>query len=362
VASVKTVHPRVLIVDDNESVVLVLSLALREHGFKVLTATNGEEGLDVARSERPDVILLDVMMPQLSGLEVCERLQRDESTRDIPVIFLSARTTTPDRVRGLESGAVDYVTKPFDLDEVLSRVRVALRTGQRQRSHEAALEKLKKEFVHLLSHEMATPLTAIRGFTELLESGLSGMDASSQMDYLREISRSSRHLSGTLDDMLALAETETFTQRQPMDLAATVREVADLLENERREARQKLHLVLSPEPVTVLGHPRFLPRAVYALLSNAQKFGGPETEIRIEVERRGDGARAVFEDQGPGVEEGQQERIFERFYQHDISRTRHHPGLGVGLAVARRVARALGGDVTVGRGAGRGARFTLMLP
>lgn len=354
--------PRILVVDDNESVLLVLSLALAESGFEVMTASSGEAGLEMAQAQRPDVILLDVMMPHLSGLEVCERLQNDQRTRDIPIIFLSARATTPDRVKGLERGAVDYVTKPFDLEEVMSRVRVALRTFQRQRDQEAEMEKLKREFIHLLSHELATPLTAIRGFTELLETGLSGLDSASQLEYLHEISRSSRHLSGTLDDMLALAEAEKFNNLQPMDIQQVIKGEARDLEPLREARRQQLIIDQPDETLWAQGHPRFLPRAIHALLSNACKFGGFETTVRIKVVREADMAIVTFDDEGPGIDSALHERIFERFYQIDPSRTRRHPGLGVGLAVARRVARALGGEVLVSAREGGGSRFTLTLP
>lgn len=354
-------QPRILVVDDNESVQLVLSLGLVENGFDVMTAASGEEGLKLARSQRPDVILLDVMMPRLSGHEVCQQLQDDEHTRNIPIIFLSARTTTPDRVKGLESGAVDYVTKPFDMTEVLTRIRVALRTGQRQKEQERALEQRKKEFVHLLSHEMATPLSAIHGFTELLEAGLSRMNVASQLDCLREIGRSSRILAGTLDDMLALAESETFSNRKPMDLVQIVRDVTDELAGTREEQAQSLRLDL-PSQANVIGHPRFLPRAVHALVSNAQKFGGRHNSIDIQLQSDPDTVRLTVADAGPGVPEKDFERIFERFYQRDASRTRAHAGMGVGLAVARRVARALGGDVTLQSVVGKGSRFVLSLP
>lgn len=348
--------------DDNDGVLLLLSVGLRENGFDVLTARSGEDGLALAMQNHPDVILLDVMMPQMSGLQVCETLQNDAGTRNIPIIFLSARSAPPDRIIGLEQGAVDYVTKPFDLQEVLTRVRVVLRSRERVLEHEAALERLKKEFVRILSHEMAAPLTAIRGFTELLETGWSRLGPSEQMAYLQEIDRNSLLMAGTLDDLLALVESENFSQRQTLDLVSLVQSTASTLEVDRVARKQVLELNLPAAEVRVVGHQRFLARALYALLSNAQKFGSPGGVIKVQLACAEDAARLTVTDNGPGIPPGELERIFDKFYQVDASRTRSHDGMGVGLAVARRVARGLGGDVSVDSELGHGARFTLMLP
>ncbi len=353
---------RILIVDDNEGIRVALSLALTRNGYTVLTAANGEEGQALAVEKLPDVILLDILMPRRNGLQVCEHLQQDDRTSSIPIIFLTGCSSGPDRIRGLECGAVDYVTKPFDFDEVLSRVRAALRTTSRARTRRDELDQLKQEFIRVLSHEMATPLTAIRGFTELLESGLGELDVPSQVECLREIGRSSRRLSGTLDDLLALNQIESSQNRAMTDLIEVIRSEVDDLAPERAVRGQKITLDFPPNRVPVLSHPRFLPRAVHALVSNAQKFSDSDAEIEVHVTHDASTVSMIVIDHGPGLASVDHERIFDKFLQLDPSNTRRHPGMGIGLAVARRVVRAHGGDVTVTSAPGRGCSFTLTLP
>jgi len=297
----------------------------------------------------------------MDGLEVCQRLKEEPATQDIPIIFLSARVEVQDRIKGLDLGAVDYVTKPFDMDEVASRIRAALRTRMKTMETAQQLEGMKKEFLSLLAHEMASPLTAIRGFAELLEMGLSNMDARAQMECLKEINRSSRVMSGTLDDFLSLAQ-EPQQAGRPLEVNPAVREAVEELAAEREKRKLTLHLELPEVSPQVKAHPRFLTRGIFQLLSNAQKFSADGGEIWLKVHNNGDSVLIEVRDQGIGIAPDNQEKIFEKFYQVDPSRTRSFSGMGIGLAVARRVARGLGGEVTVESALGKGATFVMRLP
>ena len=354
---------RILVVDDNRQIVDVLRLGLRACSFDVLTATNGQEAINRAINELPDLILLDVMMPVMGGHEVCAILKDESRTRDIPIIFVSACTEVPDRVQGLELGAVDYVTKPFDMNEVASRVRAALRTRARQVERTQDLDRLKSDFVHLLTHEIATPLTAIQGFSELLEMGLSHMSPNTQMDCLRAINQSSRRLSGAMDDFLCLAQSGGTSPPGSASLPKIIQEQIDELAGELADSRHTV--VVEPTEAdlpAVASHPRFLPRAVYHLLSNAFKFSPAGSTLRVKVAREAGQVTMEVSDCGPGISADLREKVFERFYQVDPSKTRPYAGMGIGLAVARTLARALCGDVIIRSSTPEGSVFVLSLP
>jgi signal transduction histidine kinase len=358
---------RVLVVDDNQSILKVVAMGLQSKGFDVITASNGREGLERAIASDPDLILLDIEMPEVSGLQVCEQLQENPSTRNIPIIFLSALSEIPDRIRGLDLGAVDYVVKPFDVDELMSRVKAALRVRERHSATEHQLDSLKKEFLQLVSTEMTHPLSAIRGFSELLELGLSHMDPTSQMDCLREINRSSKALSGLLDDFTILAQADDIKPTNSMDLMQVIREVVADLQRESQALGQTAELSLPSEPPPrVPGHPRFLTRAVHHLIANAQKYAGPAGHVRVVVayDPTTEHVKMMVEDNGPGIAATYHEKVFEKFFQLDSTQARGQAGagMGIGLPVARAVARGLGGDVTLWSLQGKGSRFTLSLP
>lgn len=353
---------RILVVDDNRQIVDILRLGLMACGFDVLTATDGQQAIDRAVQELPDLILLDVMMPVMGGHEVCETLKDEPRTRDIPIIFVSACAEVPDRVQGLELGAVDYVTKPFDMNEVASRVRAALRTRARQVERTRDLDKLKSDFVHLLTHEIATPLTAIQGFSELLEMGLSNMSPNTQMDCLRAINQSSRRLTGALDDFLCLAQGGVLAPTGSVSLVKIIREQVDELAGEYTDRRQVVDVEAAADLPPVATHQRFLPRAVYHLLANAFKFSPAGATVHVRVTREAGVVTMEVRDCGPGIPADVQEKIFDRFYQVDPSKTRAYAGMGIGLAVARTLARALRGDVNLRSSTPEGSVFALSLP
>ena len=163
---------RILIVDDTVENLQVLSSVLEQEGFQINVAQNGSEALEVAEKAHPDLILLDIIMPELDGFEVCKRLKADDVLCEIPVIFLTAKVETDDIVKGFEMGAVDYVTKPFQATELLVRVRTHLSIHLLQLSLRRSLEenaRMKREHEALLRHELRNRITPILGYAEILK-------------------------------------------------------------------------------------------------------------------------------------------------------------------------------------------------
>ena len=199
---------KVLIVDDLPANLDVLSQALEDRGYNVLVATSGLIALKVAERTKPDLILLDVMMPEMDGLETCKRLKADPEKHDIPVIFLTAKTEMEDVIRGFEFGAVDYVTKPFNSTELLARVETHLKIHRLQKALEQRIDeiaRMKREHEAFLRHELRNLITLILGYSQLV---LGETLSDNQKRWTSKILDSSQHMSTLMDSLQKLQEFE----------------------------------------------------------------------------------------------------------------------------------------------------------
>ena len=375
-------QPVILVIDDVIENVAVLGAALSQVA-DVQFATSGQEGLELARRTAPDLILLDVMMPDMDGFEVCERLQQDEATRVIPVIFVTARTDAASESRGLALGAVDFIHKPLRPDLVQARVRLHLELAHRTRDLQAANQVLedqvarrtqdlmdalqraegtarsKTDFLARMSHELRTPLNAVIGLAQVgLREKADGR--SGQSLYPRILS-AGQHLLRVVNDVLDYSRIEagkSTVESQPFDLAANVAQAVQLLEPQAVAQRISLRVEWTPASrARLLGDGQRIQQVLVNLLSNAVKF----TERGHVVLRiTSQGARHVFEvsDTGIGLTPEQISRLFQPFEQADNSSTRRHGGTGLGLVISRHLAREMGGDITVRSTPGQGSTFS----
>ena len=392
----------VLIVDDTPGNLSVLYHILTSEGLAVLIADHGAAALTVARSEQPDLILLDVVMPDLDGFEVCRRLKADESTADIPVMFMTTLSDVEDQVRGFEAGAVDYVTKPFHERELMARIRtqLALRgmtralreqnlqlrqeIGERMLA-EAARERLvaelrvardlaesasqaKSAFLASMSHELRTPLNAILGFTQLFlaRPGWSAED----LEHLQIIRSNGAHLLGLINSVLEMAKIEAgklALAPTSVELPTFVRGLLGMFMPEARSKGLQLGLELPADPLQPVELDEGKLRQVLInLLGNAIKFSDAG-HVLLRVEARPgphpDELALAFavEDTGQGIAAEERDLVFEAFGQAEAGR-RCHEGTGLGLAIARELVRLLGGELGFVSEVGVGTTFSFVIP
>jgi signal transduction histidine kinase/HPt (histidine-containing phosphotransfer) domain-containing protein len=374
--------PVILVIDDVIENVAVLGAAFSEVA-EVQFATSGQEGLELARRTVPDLILLDVMMPDMDGFQVCEHLQREDATRAIPVIFVTARTDAASESRGLALGAVDFIHKPLRPDLVQARVRLHLELARRARALQAANQALedkvaqrtqdlmdalqraegaarsKTDFLARMSHELRTPLNAVIGLAQVgLRDEAAGRATHSL--YPRILS-AGQHLLRVVSDVLDFSRIEAgkcTVESRPFDLAATVAQAAQMLEPQALEQGISLQVDCSPGPrPRVMGDAQRIQQVLVNLLSNAVKFT-ERGQVRLRVSS--EAARHVFEvtDTGIGLTPDQISRLFQPFEQADSSSTRRQGGTGLGLVISRHLAREMGGDITVRSVPGQGSTFT----
>ncbi|MBL7140111.1 MAG: response regulator [Planctomycetes bacterium] len=475
------VRGKILVVDDYPANVKLLERNLQAAGYETVAANDGQEALEKVQAEKPDLILLDIMMPKIDGFEVCRRLRADEATAVIPIIMVTALKETEDRIRGLEAGADDFISKPFDRGELLARVKsllaikyyrsmlaerekfhaviqdlshgiviadgrwrvetisrraaelldradedlvgrdladvlstfqvepslealrqmtskaVTVELAQEDRGsprylagrytrimgpggqlHNAALvfrdvtemrrkEKLKRDFLMLMSHKLKTPLTIVGGYLSLIDQGRYGEVPPAMAEAVRISLVKVKELSDLVEKVLSyagLTATELERAGQLVAVGDLVPRVRDRIAERYRDRRV----------VWTIDVPADLPRArapeellfivVDNLLDNAVKFGDKQpVEVRVTAtEVEGRHLEVSVRDNGPGVPVAQRDTIFSAFSQLEETFTGNVAGMGLGLSTAQRLVESWGGTINYESTLGEGSRLFFTVP
>jgi PAS domain S-box-containing protein len=377
---------RVLVVEDNADMNRFIAQSLARE-FDVVSALDGREGLEKAIATTPALIISDVMMPSVSGVEMIAELRKVPALRDVPVLFLSAKADDQLRVRLLEEGAHDFIVKPFLESDLLARVRKvvqardvhhaevrarkeveqALTVAQEARAEAERANRVKSQFLASMSHELRTPLNAIQGHVQLLEMGLRGPVTPEQRETLERVQRSQRALQSLINDVLNFARLEAGRveyHTKSVLVGALVTDVLQMIDPQLATKRLTARADIAPD-VCVSADPEKLQQILLNLLSNAIKFTLPGGRITIDTGHRAELSRGLVmlrvADTGVGIARAKQESIFDPFVQvqheHAVS-----TGIGLGLAISRDLARGMGGDLRVRSTEGEGSVFTLTLP
>ena len=365
----------ILIVDDVADNLKLLFYDLDDAGYEVLMASSGKEALKIIASTLPDLILLDIMMPQMDGYEVCEKLKSDPRTDSIPIIMVSAKGSENDVIYGLELGACDYISKPYSWPIVKARIESALRSKHLQDRLLLAQEdarrasKAKSDFLSHMSHEIRTPIIAMMGYSEL------GLDPKEDREtinnYLKIIHESTGALLHIVNGLLDIAKIEegkqdvNLVEFKPLDL---INEVIDLLKNATKEKSLYLRAELGVLPHNLISDTGLIKQILINLLSNAIKFtheGGVTLKCELEKSLLNPLAfNLVFriEDSGIGMTTEQQKYIFERFVQAEKDTFKKYGGTGLGTTISKQVAQLMGGDISLQTEINKGSTFTVSIP
>ncbi|KAA0254330.1 response regulator [Acidobacteria bacterium ACD] len=379
---------RVLVVDDVPANVTVLSKIVQILGHEPIPAAGGEEAVEKARASRPDLVLMDVMMPGVDGIEATRRLKSDPATRLVPVVIVTALTDSDSRKRAAEAGADDFMTKPVDALELSLRIRSFLAVKQTYDELEAARQRaaqhdrLKTEFLASVSHELRTPLAAVAAAARALSrDGGSRPENVARLApvILEECSRLGRILDEALDfarldaGVLPWADAEFAAAPCVESVAATFAAAAE----EKGVALSAQVRAPGPGEGTLRGdRDRFL-QLLGNLTSNALKFTPPGGTVRLALARAGPADAQRFgvtppagrglvlvavEDTGVGIAPENQKLIFERFRQVADPATGRPSGAGLGLAICQDLVERFGGRIGLRSSPGQGSRFTVALP
>jgi signal transduction histidine kinase len=364
--------------DDTVETRYAKTRVLRHAGYEVIECDTGAEALRRTRELMPDLVLLDVQLPDMSGLDVCRRIKEDAATGIIPVIQISATFITQDHAKeALKYGADIYLTEPLEPKELETVVSVLLRLARteaglreslaRERAARAQAEEatqLKDEFLANLSHELRTPMNIIIGWSHLLRTG--PLDESQRQRATEAIERAARSQAQLIEDLLDVSRIVTGKFRlvmQDVDVGRILQLAIDSLRLVAQAKRLTINLTRSGETARISGDPDRLQQVFWNLLSNAVKFTPNGGRVDVHLQPTAENFTITVTDTGVGIDPAFLPFVFERFRQADSTSTRSHSGMGLGLAIVRHVVELHGGSVCAeSEGEGRGARFTVTLP
>jgi len=357
----------ILIVDDVPENLRLLSAILKAAGHRVRMVASGEVALESVRQTPPDLILLDIRLPGADGFTVCRQFKELESVRDIPVIFISAMEGTGGKLKAFQCGGVDYVTKPFQAEEVLARVHAHLEIRrQKIRLQEnfrelQKLEQLRDNLTHMIVHDMRSPIMTVDGYHEMLQRTDGDKFSARGARYLKEARFEVARLVRLTHEMLAVSKLEAGKMplnRTDMDLVCLLGEI----EAQHQVVREDKTIVFVPsaESITVSADRDLIGRVLQNLLGNALAFSPAAGRITMSVAGAANGARVEVTDAGPGIPASQQTAIFHKF--GTLAEPGRRPGTGLGLTFCKLAIEAHGGRIGVRSEPGQGSTFWFELP
>lgn len=361
---------KILIVDDVVSNVLLLKILLTNEKFQICTASNGRECIEKAKSERPDLILLDVMMPDLNGFDTAVILKGDPETSSIPIIFLTALNTPADLVQGFKVGASDFLTKPFNKEELIVRVMQQISLVAARRIIMAQNEELRHtisnrdKMYSVIAHDLRSPMASIRMVLNLFVNAVTPeMIRQELYDLVDKANKESEETHSLLDNLLKWTKSQTGRLNvvyQDFEINDVVLGVVDIFVIIAETKNIKLNCDLGEEKLKVHADADMLNTVIRNFLSNAIKFSNENSTIDITVRRTGDFARISVRDHGVGIDE---ERLANLFSSGKTTYgTNNEEGSGLGLQLCKDFAVKNGGDVEVESVRGEGSTFSVLVP
>ncbi|MFZ1684599.1 MAG: hybrid sensor histidine kinase/response regulator [Candidatus Zixiibacteriota bacterium] len=362
--SVRPTGPSLVVVDDNPKNLKLLEGMLKGSDYQVRLFPRAQLALAAAIKTPPDLFLLDINMPEMDGYQMCAALKADPTLADIPVIFLSALTETTDKVKAFEQGGVDYITKPFHIEEVRVRIETHLQIRRQrlllEKSYQQLkdLEKLRDSLVHMIVHDMRTPLTVIYNGADLMFRTDGATLSEKGTRWLTSI----QHRTGELIEMVnSLLDISKFESGQ-MTLNCTRFDIAALVQKITTDfsSIQTHHItsVLSGESVWITADESLVARVIQNLVGNAIKYAPKGTDVQILLAQSHDTVSVSVVDQGPGIPPEHRARVFDKFFQ--IGQAKNSSGLG--LAFCKLAIDAHGGKISVDAGEAVGSTFSFWLP
>jgi signal transduction histidine kinase len=375
----------ILVVDDVPTNVRVLAGILKIAGYDTLTASNGPEALELLEAATPDVVLLDVMMPDMDGFEVCRRIRSDPAKAFLPVVMVTALHETGDRIKALECGADDFLTKPVDDVEVLARVKSLVRVKRQRDALKQAyldlqsLESLRDSLTMMLVHDLRTPLTTILGPMEMLQTGQFGALESLQKEIIAMSLRSGYRLLGLVNELLDVSKMESgemSLHRSQVDVSNVVHEAVELVAKVNTNDMSRIQYEFEDDLPEIYADEDLLRRVLVNLIANAMKFTRNEGTVTVCAAQTQDDsgtndstsktkkAAVVISvsDEGEGIPPEDRERIFEKFGQVESRRAGRKMSTGLGLTFCKLAVEAHGGRIWVDSEIGKGSTFHFTIP
>ena len=359
---------KILVVDDNVTNLKVVNEILADCDYEVFFASSGERALEIVSRVTPDLILLDVMMPEMNGFETCKRLKETADSSDIPVIFITALNDSENLVKGFNAGAVDYVTKPFNRAELLARIKTHIELREMQQEivdKNARLEdalKFKNQVISMASHELRRPLTMIIMLAQMIERTCKKESLDTAVKDCQTISQQVKAATNMLNEFILMAKSELQKVRfrptsvNVKELCAEVIDAAKLLPNAKHEVIFKFD-----SPIEVIkADPILLKHILENLISNAIKYSPEADSVDFFFDSDSEIATFTIRDYGIGIPKKNQVTLFDAFVRADNASD--FEGCGLGLSIVKQFVEMHGGTITFSSIEGKGSTFIVKLP
>lgn len=356
--------PIILIVDDVPKNIQVLGTLLNKIDCELAVAMNGQQALDTVKKIMPDLILLDIMMPVMDGLEVCERLKKDEKTKEIPIIFLTAKIETDDIIKGFEMGAVDYVTKPFIGRELVARVKTHLDYKQIKDNLKEEVAS-KNKFFSIISHDLRSSFGIVSSFVKIIQENKNSLSDEEILEILNDIGNTTKTTLELLENLLNWARSQTGTLNKKPEILNLNYLINELVISNKKAADKKsiqmiyekndnLFPVLADKNMTLL--------VLRNLISNALKFTPQNGEIKISAQNEEEQVKIVVSDTGVGIPANTVEKLFSIHHKVSTYGTDQEAGNGLGLILCKEFILQHNGEIGIESEVEKGTCVWFTLP
>lgn len=335
----------ILIVDDVSKNIQLLATILSDRGYKIRAANSGAQALKMVSAQVPDLILLDVMMPEMDGYEVCKILKESDETKHVPIIFLTAKVEPENIVKGFKIGGADYVTKPFIPEVLLSRIDTQLE-NKASRDHIQEISEERREMLHILCHDLANPFYSIVSLVEMLKI----IEEEEEENIPELIERSANHGLSVINlvrEMRALDEKKHELKLTSVNLREVIEECVLLLRNRFQEKKIDVELDIPQDIVVLVDLTSFVNSVVNNLLTNASKFSFENSKIVIEAKKAENIVTFIVRDFGIGMPKDLLHDIFDVSKTTSRDGTLGEPGTGFGMPLVKKFVNAYGGTINI---------------
>jgi len=359
-------NPKILIIDDIAENIKVVANVLKKHNFNISYAQSGRDGIERAKKVYFDIILLDIMMPEMDGFEVCSLLKKDIKTKDIPVIFLTAKTDEDSLKKGFDAGGVDFITKPFKTKELLARVNTHIQLKMVQDQLSKTNEDIqlanenKDKLLSIIAHDLRNPFSVLITFSKLIMDSFDEFSKEDILTYMKSFYDTSKQGYSLLDNLLKWSKSQTGKMEiipEKLDLNDLVEETITLLNS---QALNK-HIMLEnkvPQNIWAFADINMILTILRNLISNAIKFTNTDGKVIITGKQNEKHVKISIIDNGVGIEDSDIEKIFRIDIKHSTSGTSGERGTGLGIILCKEFIEKNNGELMVESNPGFGSKFS----
>lgn len=359
---------KILAIDDDPVILNLIEKYFTDEDYSIKTALNGLDGLAMLKQEDFDLVILDLMMPDMNGYEICQKIREDFPLFELPVIILTAKSLIKDIIKAFDTGANDYISKPFDRNELIARARTLIRLKRLTKANNSLQEAVdfKNKFIQMTIHDLRNPLTIIMGLANLMKTELE--NGSEHGEYLNLILESSDLMLKMVNELLQTAKVESgklFLKKEPVNLNECARK--SIKNNMQRAKEKEQEIIFDPEPFdkcSISSDQMRIYEVIDNILNNAIKYSPKGELITIKIERfqyssERNKVRVIISDKGPGFSDNDKKKLFGRFQRLSAKPTGGEPSSGLGLSVVKQLMELLDGNIRLESEPGKGSSFIL---